>query len=325
VLNWIFQKSTLAVTSGLLAACLSCARSSQLTIAFIPQTTADDLWEPAHLASLNATAKTGYGIYWNGPTSNNDIQTQVDLLDQAVDKRIAGMILAPDHPLALMMPVRRAVLSGIPLVVIGSPLPLVPSGKLFYVLNDEEEEGRIAARRIGAQLDGNGSVVILGLDPNNGGVFLRMQSFEVTLSREFPGITILSRHMGSNSEAQAEQAAHALLTGTRRPDAILALTRTATTGALHVIEDSGQGKRIILVGCDQNYGLLYNLSLGKIDSIIAQDTYAMGYRATQILLSERSGSDAPSTIYIKPILVTRENMYSPALLNVLTHDARVRH
>jgi ribose transport system substrate-binding protein len=325
VRKWGFPKSTLAVISGLLAACLSCARSSLPTIAFIPQTTADDLWEPAHLGSLDATTKTGYSIYWNGPTSNNDIQTQIDLLDEAVDRHSAGMILAPDHPLALMMPVRRAVMSGMPLVVIGSPLPLVPSGKLFYVLNDEEEVGRIAARRIGEQLDGKGFVAILGLNPDNGGVFLRMRSFEVTLTQEFPGITILSRHMGSNSEAQAEQAAHALLTGSRRPDAILALTRTATTGALRAIENGGQSKRIILVGCDQNYGLLYNLSLGKIDSIIAENTYAMGYQAAQLILSARSESSGASTVYIKPILITRANLYSPELLNVLTHDARVRH
>jgi len=320
-----FLKAAFVYTAYLLLVCIGCTRSSQPIIAFIPQTTADDLWEPAHQGALDATKATAYSIYWNGPTSDDDIQTQIGLLDEAVDRHAAGIILAPNHSLALMIPVLRATSRNIPIVVIGSPLSLSASSRLFYVLNDEEEEGRIAARRIGEQLDDKGSVAILGLNPDNGGEFQRMRAFEATLLHEFPHITILARYLTSSSQAQAEQIAHRVVTGNHRPDAILAFTRKSTLGALRAIESGGKGKRIILVGCDQNYALLYYLSQGKVDSIIAENTYEMGFQAAQVILSAGSGNHPADMSYVKPILITRENMSSPVLLNILTHDARVRH
>jgi ribose transport system substrate-binding protein len=269
--------------------------------------------------------QSAYSIHWTGPTSLNDIQAQINLLDRAIDRRSAGIILAPNNPLALMMPVRRAVLLGIPTVVIASPLPLAASNKLFYVLNDEEEEGKIAARRIGVRLNGRGSVAILGLNPDDGGLLPRMRSFEGTLRREFPGIAILSRHLESNSEAQAEQTAHALLTGSRSPDAILALTDTATRGVVQAIGDNNRDKRIVLVSCDQGSETLYSLSLGKVDSIVAENTFEMGKQAAELILSARSGNTAGGTMSIKPLLITRENMYSPELLHILTQDVRTRY
>jgi ribose transport system substrate-binding protein len=239
-----------------------------------------------------------------------------------VSRRSAGIILAPNHPLALMTTVRKAVLLGIPTVVISSPLPLAASNRLFYVLNDEEEEGKIAARRIGLRLNGKGSVAILGLNSDNNDLLSRMRSFETTLTLEFPHIMIHSRHLESSSEAQAEQIAHGLLAGERIPDAIVALTATATTGAVRAIEDDSLRKRIVLVSCDQNYESLYSLSLGKVDSIVAENTFAMGYQAAQLILAAKSGSLETGTYYVKPVLVTRDNMYSPQLFHILTYDTR---
>ena len=223
------------------------------------------------------------------------------------------------------MPVRRAGLLGIPVVVIASPLPLAAANSLFYVLNDEEEEGKIAARRIGSRLNGKGSVAILGLNPDDQGIFTRMQAFEGTLVREFPNVKILSRHMEPNSEAQSEQTARALLTSHVSPDAILALTGTATNGVLRAIGNTDHGKKIILVSCDQRTGTLYYLSLGKVDSVIAENTYAMGSRAAEMILEARSGRTMGDTLRIRPILVTRENMYSPELFRILTQDLRERY
>ena len=93
--------------------------------------------------------------------------------------------------------------------------------------------------------------------------------------------------------------------------------------AVHTVI-GGHSKHIVIVGCDQNYGALNYILDGKVDSIIAENTYAMGYRAAQLLLAVKAGKAAPHLVKIKPILVTRENMNSPELLNVLTHDARVQ-
>jgi ribose transport system substrate-binding protein len=314
---WI---TSLAFTVLLLAT--ACKRQSPPTIAFIPQTTADDVWEPAHMGALDEAKQTEYRIYWNGPTSEDDIHTQISLLDRAIDRNDAGIILAPDQALALMMPVQKAVLRNIPTVVVGSPLRLPATGKLFYVLNDEDVEGKIAARRIGQQIHGKGTIAVLGLNPDMAGLILRMHSFEITLGREFPHITIVARHMGAYNEEQAEQSARDTLTSNPHLNAIFALTRTATTGAFHALKDSGRSKYVMLIGCDQKYQLLYYLSQGEIDSIIAENTYEMGHQAVRMIIAERMGRLVPNLVQIRPVLITRENMYSRDYTDLLIHDGR---
>ena len=123
------RRLLLAVFLGILASlalvvAVGCRRPAQQTIAFIPQMTADDVWEPSHMGALEAVQGSRFRIYWNGPTRADDIRTQIALLDRMTSAGCRGIILAPDLPLALMMPVRKALSHGIPLVIVGSALPL---------------------------------------------------------------------------------------------------------------------------------------------------------------------------------------------------------
>ena len=304
-----------------LLACFStgCRAPSPPTLAFIPQMTADDVWEPSHAGALQAVQRSGYHLYWNGPTDDADVQGQIALLDTVVARGYKGIILAPDRSLALMMPVEKALLHGIPIVIVGSPLPLPAQGKLFYVLNDEEQAGRLAALRIGQQLHGQGQVAILGIDPEAVGMVERVQAFGATLDKEFPGISIVTRRADSQSEPQAEQSTEDTLRAYPQLTAVFALTRNATTAAFEALQQSSRSRRVLLMGCSQRYELLYFLSQGWLDSLLVENTYDMGRQAAQTLLEEDAGRRPPSVQYVQPVLVTRQNMYDSALLPVLTH------
>src|SRR5579862_7494389 len=148
--------------AGILAvsACLmlvtSCRSSRHPTIAVIPRTTALILWEAEHAGAESSAKQAGFKIYWNAPTSEDDVDRQIGIIKQAIEKGAQGLVLAPDQALALMVPVRDVVARGIPTVVISSPLAIPPGGKLSYILNDEDETGRLAAQRIGSILHGEG-------------------------------------------------------------------------------------------------------------------------------------------------------------------------
>ena len=178
------------------------------------------------------------------------------------------------------------------------------------------------ARRIGNQLKGEGSVTVLGINWNNSGLTERMRSFEVTLKTEFPKVRIQSSYLDSRSEAQAEQIAHEVLSNDGGPNAILALTGTATSGVIRAIDDSSSNRKIFLVSCDQTYNGLNPLAQGKIDAVIAENTFVMGDAAAHLIMEAHSGGVLTKTIYVKPALVTRDNMFSPELHKSLTYDTR---
>src|ERR1700761_1286481 len=169
--SWSFGIAAVCLIGLMLA--IGCRRDHKPMVAVIPRTTALILWEAEHAGAETAAHREGLTVYWNAPTREDDVERQISLIQRVVAAGARGLVLAPDQALALMVPVRDVVARGIPTVVISSPLPVAPGGKLSYILKNEEEAGRIAADRIGEILHGSGSVAVLGIDPDVTGIVLR--------------------------------------------------------------------------------------------------------------------------------------------------------
>jgi len=320
--DWIkfhLPKSRIAASLAVavcLTAMTSCRSSRHPTIAVIPRTTALILWEAEHAGAESSAKRAGFNIYWNAPTSEDDVDRQIALIKQAIDRGAEGLVLAPDQALALMVPVRDVVARGIPTVVISSPLAIPPGGKLSYILNDEDETGRLAAERIGSILHGEGSVAILGIDPDVTGIVHRAHAFEADLTANFPRIKIADERTGGFNITEAQEITDDVLIRNPQIDAILALNSSATRGAFIALENTRRLGRIKLVACEQE--LIPPLVTGEIDSIIVENTYEMGYRAIQLIAAQRRGEKVPAEIKLNPKLVTRENLNTPEVQRMLT-------
>jgi ribose transport system substrate-binding protein len=301
--------------AGLLLALLPGCRSDPPAIAVIPRTTGISLWEPEHAGAEDAARANGFRIYWNAPTREDDVQGQIALVERVIDQRYAGLVLAPDQTLALMTPVRRALSKKIPVVIVGSPLPLQSGDKLTYIISDDTAAGRMAAERMGMILKGRGTVAILGIDPDIAGVLERVRSFEKTLAQEYPGIEVEEKRSGVFSVPYEQQSAEEVLEAHPHLSAILAVTTDATRGAYSALVEAHRAGMVKLVGCDQD--LLMPLMTGEIDSVVAEDTYQMGHRAIEVLADERAGRPVPKLIRCSPRLVTKENLETPEIRRIL--------
>lgn len=303
-----------------LCLCLAGCRFGTPTIAVVPRTTGTALWEPEHEGAAQAATEAGLNIYWNAPTREDDVQRQIGQVERIIDQRYAGLVLAPDQSLALMTPVRRALAHGIPTVIVGSPLPMRPGGKLLYVLSNDDEAGQMAADRMGQILHGSGTVAVLGIDPDIAGVLDRERSFETTLAAKYPGIKIATKKMGSFNVPYEQQIAEEVLADYPNLDAILAVTTDATRGTYSALTELHRAGKVKLIGCDQD--LLTPLTTGGMDSIIAEDTYKMGFVAVNLLARERQGKPVPALTKVSPRLITKSNLSSPEIQRILGLDDR---
>jgi ribose transport system substrate-binding protein len=292
-----------------------CNRGSKL-IAVIPRSCGTVLWEPEHAGAAHLAHKNSVEVYWNAPPREDDVEGQIALLERAVDRGLAGVILTPDETLPLRTPVRRIVSRGLPVVVVGTYLGIAPSAKLSYVLNDDEAGGQMAARRLGAILKGSGSVAILGVNPQLTGITDRERSLEKTLAKEFPDIHVVARRLGHYSVPQEQQIAEDLINAGTPLDAIIALSTSSTRGAYYALVEFGKPRVIKLIGFDQD--LIPPLRTGGIDSIVMQRTYDMGRTAMNLMLSQLKGEAAPGVTVLPPILMTRENLDSSEIYHQLS-------
>lgn len=298
---------------GAAAAC-----SSSRRIAVIPRTTGVMLWEAERSGAVAAAKKHGLEVYWNAPPREDDIEGQIALVERVRNERVAGLVLAPDQAMALMTPVRKAVESRIPVVVVSSPLPLSAQAGLSYILNDDEETGRLVARRLGQVLSGKGTVALLSLNPNLLGLMAQVKAFEVTLAREFSGLEIVDRRLGAFNGAEVQQITADVLARHPGLSALVSFTAVATRGAYLALQRRGQPGATKLVGCEQDADIIEAVARGEIDSVVAQDTYQMGYQAINAIADFRRGRAPRPRTVLQPLLITKANVASQAIRDALT-------
>jgi ribose transport system substrate-binding protein len=295
----------------------ACSRTSN-TIAVIPRACGTVLWEPAHAGAAHVARSKGMTVYWNAPTREDDVAGQIDLLEKVVARGYAGIIIAPDQTLPLRTPIRRIVAGGLPIVVVGTNLGIAPSAKLSYVLNDDAAGGQMAARRLGKVLSGQGSIAILGINPQLTGVTARERSFENTLEREYPNIHVVARRLGYYSVPQEQQVAEDILNRAEAVDAIVALSHISTRGAFYALVEFDKTRAVKLIGFDQD--LMPPIRTGGIDSVVMQRTYDMGHTAMELMDGQVHGRTVPGISVVTPMLMTRENIDSPEIRQQLMAD-----
>jgi ribose transport system substrate-binding protein len=246
---------------------------------------------------------------------DDDAQGQIEILDQAVKKQVAGVIVSPIATLPFRTPVRKALAQNTPVVVVGTDLGLAPGSDLAYVLSDEKLGGQIAARRLGTRLDGKGDIAILGINPQLTSTTERERSLEKTLADEYPDVHVAFRSLALPTVTQEQQVAEKLLVEGVHVDALVALSEASTRGAFYALTEFNRTLTTPLIGFDQN--ILAPVRTGEMDSVIIQNTYQMGCAAMQLMAEEVAGQPHASYVVVPPELVTRDTIDSEPIKQAL--------
>ena len=96
-------------------------------IAVIPKGTTHVFWKSIHAGAVKAQQEleaTGLNveIIWKGPLKEDDRDSQIRVMEDFITRGVTGIVLAPLDDTALRRPVKDAVNSDIPVVIIDSGL-----------------------------------------------------------------------------------------------------------------------------------------------------------------------------------------------------------
>ena len=300
----------LLITTGLLA---GCGRKDQRRIALIPRTTGSAFWEAEHSGALQAARSRLYTICWNAPQREDDVESQISLIERVTANHFDGLILAPDHSLAVLTSVRRALAAGISVVIVSSEVQLPPGAAVSYILSDDEQGGRMAAQRVALLLQNKGSVAVLGVDPDVIGIMKRLRSFELTLGTNYASIHVAAVAPGAFNAAETQEALTGILNQNPSLRCVLTLTTVSTRAAYYALKSSNRLGRIKLIGFEQDAEMLNAVGAGEIDSIVAESMFEMGFEAVRQMESKWRRQPVPQRTVLAPVLITRENVDSPQI------------
>jgi ribose transport system substrate-binding protein len=280
------------------------------TIAFIPQAAGSMLGEVEHFGATVAAEKLKCRLYWNAPTSENDMAGQVSLIDKVGRAKYQGLVLAPNHSFGIRAPLRRVLAAGLPVVVVSAMLDIPAGSKLGYIVNDDQKMGELAAAELARLIHGKGSIALVGLARFTPGVTYRVRGAERLLAGGFPDIHVVSRIGGANNTQRAEELTNSALDSHPDLKAILSFTAASTRGVHAALKRRSVLRTISIVGCEQDSDLVAYVGTGEIAAVLAENTYRMGYEAVGLIADSLAGKPLPAQSLVPPLLITRQNLNS---------------
>ena len=291
----------------LLAAALltSCQKAGNKTIGVVPKGANHIFWLTVKAGAEKAAAEDGYSVEWNAPALEIDAKRQQDIVESMVNRKLAGIALAPVDKKALVNVVERAFAAGIPTVIYDSDVDT--ARRVSYIATDNREGGRMAARRLGESLGGKGKAGVIGFMPGSASTMEREDGFMEEMKARFPNVQLLGVQFGMADRAKAMAVTENMMTAHPDLAGLFADNESSLSGAVQALKSRG-AKGIKLVGFDASDALITDLKDGWIDALVLQDPYRMGYDSVRAITRKIQG-DAPSLrVDLPATLATRADL-----------------
>lgn len=303
-----------------LIACLlapACRRqeSGKKVIAVIPKGVAHYFWQSVHAGADAAGKELGVEIVWKGPAQETDYTGQINIVEDAITRRVDGIILAPSHGEALVPVVERAQKEGIPVTIFDSGIST--ENYVSYVATDNHQGGVVAAERLAERLGGKGRVAILGVKAGSVSTDQREQGFQETIKQKYPGIEIVAFQFGDADRARSLDRATDILTKHADLNGFFASNESSTVGAVQAIKQKSLAGKVVLVGFDSSPNLIDDLKAGAIDSLVLQNPFKMGYESVKAMMEKLNNQSPPRLIDTGVKLLTKENLDTPEMQQLI--------
>ena len=287
-------------------------------IAVIVKTTNSNFWQNVNLGAQAAIAEhTDHSMSFDGPASESAIADQLNLVENAINRNVAGIVLAPSDPEALAPAVRRAFESGIPVVIIDSALAEGTEDTYqAFLSTDNCAAGEEVAERMIQEAGTTGKVAIM--------------SYVAGVGSEIGRVGCFSDHLEANSDLEIvgpyysqSQMATALNQTTdvlaANPDlvGIFGANEPTAVGMGRAIVQAGRVGDLVALGFDGNSDLQEFVRDGVLSATAVQGSFAMGELGVDTLVSVLNGESVESFINTGVVLVDADNIDSAQAQNVL--------
>lgn len=291
----------------------------KLKIAVIPKGTTHEFWKSVHAGAVKASRELDVEIVWKGPLKEDDLKSQIDLVQSFTAQGVSGIVLAPLNDTALGASVKSAVRSKVPVVIFDSDLK--GEEHVSFVATDNRAAGRLAGEQMVKLLEGKGNVVVLRYQEGSASTHHREEGFLEAI-RKSPGIKLVSdnQYGGATTETAFSASETLLIAQNAEKGAVSGIftpNESTTFGMLLALDKTKLAGKTKLIGFDASDKLVAALRDGKIDGLVLQDPFTMGYLGVKTMVRHLKGEKVEKRIDTGSKLVTKANMNEPEIKRLL--------
>lgn len=216
--------------------------------------------------------------------SNHD--EQVELMDMAIAGKVDGIIVQAVRDEMFTPVINKAVEKEIPVVTIDTDAP--DSMRSTYVGTDNYQAGEIAGRAMIQDTGGNAIVGIITNSLTSTHQQLRVQGFMDVIEEE-EGMEVVAVEASNNTRIEAERKADLILSEYENVNAFYGTSALDGIGISASVEASNRREEIYILAFDTLNETLALLEQGKVDGIISQQPYQMGFQSVELMLNVLHG------------------------------------
>ncbi|HEV6969009.1 MULTISPECIES: ABC transporter substrate-binding protein [Roseateles] len=306
----------LALLSASLALIGSTTQAGE--IAVIVKTTNSTFWQNVNKgAEAGMKEVAGHTMTFSGPASESAIADQVNLVENAVNRRVAGIVLAPSDPDALVPAIKKAWEARIPVVLIDSQVS--EAGKAYYqsfLTTDNRAAGELCAKELIAKVGTTGKVAVMSYVAGAGSEVGRVGAFTSYL-KAHSKLEIVGPFYSQSQMATALNQTTDVLAAHRDLKAIFGANEPTAVGMGRALVQSGRAGKVVAIGFDGNQDLQKFVDDGTLAGIAVQGSYQMGYLGVKTVQDVLQKKPVPKFRDTGVVWVTKGNLKSAEAKAVL--------
>ena len=294
------------------------ALAADKEIAVIVKTSNSNFWQNTNRGAAAAMKDMpGYKLSFQGPASEAAIADQVNLVENAVTRKVAAIVLAPSDPDALVPAVKKAWEARIPVVIIDSQLS--DSGKKYYqsfLSTDNVAAGEASAKVLIARAGTTGKIAILSYVAGSGSEVARVGGFKRYIERNSQ-LKIVATYYSQSMMATALNQTVDVLAAHPDLKAVFGANEPTAVGMGRALAQSGKAGKVVAVGFDGNQDLRDFVGNGTLFATTVQDSYSMGAMGVTTAKNIIEGKKVPTFVNTGVVVVTKANLDTPQVKKVL--------
>jgi len=301
---------------GALALAVSTAGAGE--IAVIVKTTNSTFWQNVNKGADSGLKEVkGHTMTFSGPASESAIAEQVNLVENAVNRKVAGIVLAPSDPDALVPAIKKAWEAKIPVVLIDSMVS--DAGKPYYqsfLSTDNQLAGELCAKQLIAKVGTTGKIAIMSYVAGAGSEIGRVGGFRKYIETHSK-LQVVGPFYSQSQMATALNQTTDVLASNPDLKGIFGANEPTAVGMGRALLQSGKAGKVVAVGFDGNEDLQKFVKDGTLEATAVQGSYQMGQLGVKTVADLIAGKKVDKVVDTGVVMVTKGNIDKPEAKNVL--------
>jgi ribose transport system substrate-binding protein len=298
--NLIIMMAVIFVLSFVLGNVLAATED----IAVIVKTNNSSYWQVVNKGAQAAAKELGITISYDGPAAETDINGQVSMVENAINRQVKGIVLAPCDPKGLVKVAEKAKQQKIALIGIDSALDTETDS---FLTTNNVAAGQKAAQELIKRAGKTGKVALMLYVAGAGSCVDRAKGFTDEIKAKTKMKIVGPFYSDSDSAKALNQMTDVLASN---PDlkAVFAANEPTAIGVGKAIETAGKTGKIVAIGFDGAPILQDYTKKGVYQAIMVQSPYNMGYMGVKAAWDKIKGKTIQKFIDTGVFGVTTQNI-----------------